>query len=261
VIAIDRLDHLFGSFRLRIDSLEVPRGGYTLILGPSGAGKSLLLKTLAGLFRPDQGRVRLAGEDVTDTPPELRQVGLVFQEPSLFPHLSVAANIAYGLKSQGLSKADREAKVASLVDDLNLAPLLSRPVPSLSGGETQKVALARALAVEPKVLLLDEPLSQVDPHARKDLRAELKRLHADLGLTCLHVTHDRAEARDLGDACAVMLGGRIIQCGTTAALSRSPVCAFVGRLLDCEGKPVNPPGCTEACLAGTGVCDADEGVG
>lgn len=263
MISIRDLHRRFGDFALDVPSFEVSSGSYAVVLGPSGAGKSLLLKVLAGLFWPDRGTVSIAERDVTNSPPERRRVGLVFQEPSLFPHLRVTENIIYGLKVRGVDRAERTRRLSDLVDRLQLQKLLNRPTATLSGGEAQKVALARALAVEPRVLLLDEPLSQVDQQARLELQGVLQRVHSELGLTVLHVTHNREEALALGQTTAVMLGGQVIQCGATADLLRDPACGFVARFMgsDAEGKKGRELGCTEPCLIGGGCCDRPAGGG
>jgi ABC-type sulfate/molybdate transport systems ATPase subunit len=255
VIAVHELRRRFGSFGLWIDSLEVPAGAYAVCLGPSGAGKSLLLKLLAGIHRPDSGRVEIDGRDVTGEPAERRRVGLVFQEASLFPHYSVAGNIGYGLGASRTPRAERGARIQQLVRDLRLERLLDQPVPALSGGEAQKVALARALATDPRVLLLDEPFNQVDQHARAGLQEMLKKVHADRSLTCLHVTHDRQEALELGDWIALMLGGRILQSGPRAEVLTRPVCAFAARFLGLPDMTAAiPDGCDQSCLIANGRC-------
>lgn len=254
MIRVKSLRRSFGAFSLRIDDFKVERGRYTVVLGPSGSGKSLFLKTLAGLFSPDEGSIEVDGRDVTDQPPERRRVGLVFQEPSLFPHYNVFKNIAYGLRGSAKHKTVRE-----LAEVLRIGDLLDRPVQRLSGGEAQKVVLARALAVKPAVLLMDEPLSQVDHNARLELQGELKRVHREMDLTTVHVTHNREEAFALAEDCAVMLGGRIIQHCGTEQMQKQPECEFVKRFLGLQGDIVKPPGCSEKCLVGSGVCDREDG--
>jgi ABC-type Fe3+/spermidine/putrescine transport system ATPase subunit len=212
----------FGGFALRAVTLSLPAGAYGVLLGPSGSGKSLFLHTVAGLHTPEAGSIALCGRDVSSLPVELRGVGLVFQQAALFPHYSVLGNIEYGLKARGVPAAERRGRVAELVGLLGLETIASRPVATLSGGEAQRVAIARALAVRPSLLLLDEPLSLVDANGRRELREVLRRLHAELGLTTLHVTHDREEAVALGDHCAVMLGGTIARAGPTADVFARP---------------------------------------
>jgi len=221
----------FGGFALRTVSLSLPAGAYGVLLGPSGSGKSLLLHTVAGLHAPEAGSIGLCGRDVTSLPMERRGVGLVFQQAALFPHYSVTGNIEYGLKARGVPSAERHGRVAELVELLGLEAITSRPVATLSGGEAQRVAIARALAVKPSLLLLDEPLSLVDANGRRELREVLRRVHGELGLTTLHVTHDREEAMALGDHCAVMFAGAIAQAGPTADVFGRPAGADVARFL------------------------------
>jgi ABC-type sugar transport system ATPase subunit len=254
MIKVENLRRSFGEFALCVDGFLVEPRHYTVVLGPSGSGKSLFLKTLAGLFHPDAGAIEVGGRDVTRLPPEERRVGLVFQEPSLFPHYNVFGNIAYGLKGP-----DKKKTVEELAEILRIKELLHRPVQKLSGGEAQKVALARALAVKPAVLLLDEPLSQVDHNSRLELQGELKRVHREMDLTTVHVTHNREEAFALAEDCAVMLGGRIIQHCGTEQMQKRPECEFVKRFLGLQGDIVKPPGCSEKCLVGAGLCDREDG--
>ncbi len=258
MIQLRRIHQRWGAFALEVD-LSVPQGEYLVILGPSGCGKSLLLGTIAGLYMPASGEVLLGGEDVTGRAPERREVGFVFQKSSLFPHLDMARNIAFGLKMRGTPRAERRRRVDELVQTLGISDLMERPVTALSGGEAQKVCLARALAVRPSVLLLDEPLSLVDHNARIELQEVLRSLHEELQLTVLHVTHNREEARSLGRRCAVMLGGRIIQEGPLEEVLDQPSCLFVARFLGLEsGEVPRNAACSEVCLTGTGTCDQEE---
>ena len=255
MITLEGVGQRFGAFALAAD-LKVPAGAYLTLLGPSGCGKSLLLGTLAGLYPAAEGRILLDGEDVTGKPPEERSLGFVFQKSSLFPHLGVGDNIAFGLKMHGVPRDERRRRVDEVTELLGISSLLDRPCPALSGGEAQRVALARALAPSPSVLLLDEPLSLVDHNARLELQAVLKQLHRELDLTVLHVTHDREEARALGNQAAVMLGGRVIQQGPMQQVLAAPGCRFVARFLGLEpGEVPADAACDEACLGGTGQCD------
>jgi len=252
----------FGSFLLDRLHLKVGDGEYWVLLGPAGCGKSLLLQTLTGLHEPDEGAILLGDRDVTAQPPERRDVGLVFQQAALFPHYSVAGNIEYGLKARGLPAAERRRRVDEVVAALRLSSILGRPVATLSGGEAQRVAIARALAVRPAVLLLDEPLSLVDHNTRLELQAEIKRLHSELALTTLHVTHSREEARAMGDHCAVMLAGAIVQRGPTEQVFAQPRCPFVARFLGAApaGAP-EKPACGRECLAAGDRCTSPAGAG
>jgi molybdopterin-binding protein len=216
-------------FHLREMALDVVPGEYFVILGPTGAGKTVLLETVAGLHRPDKGRILLDGEDVTDAPPEQRGVGFVYQDYALFPHLDVAGNIAFGLKLKNRSNIERHLIEISRL--LSIDHLLHRRPDTLSGGEQQRVALARALVVEPKLLLLDEPLGALDPGTREELQREMARLHRELGTTTIHVTHDFEEAVALGDRIAVVHEGHIVQVGPPEEIFRQPASEFVARFV------------------------------
>jgi ABC-type Fe3+/spermidine/putrescine transport system ATPase subunit len=221
-----------GRFRVGPIDLELRDGEYGVLLGPSGAGKSLVLEAVAGVRRTATGTIHLDGEDVTALTSEKRHVGLVFQDGLLFPHLSVAGNVAYGLRRAGVSgRAARAADVARLAGAVGAADLLSRKPATLSGGERQRVAVARALAARPRALLLDEPLSAVDAEARESLQDLLRRVSHDQGLSVLHVTHDRAEASALADTCAVLVGGRLLQVGPPREVLRTPADETVARFL------------------------------
>jgi ABC-type sugar transport system ATPase subunit len=220
-----------GRFELSVDELSVRAGEYLVLLGPSGAGKSVLLEVIAGLRPLDEGRVVVQAEDVTRWPPERRRVGLVSQRPSLFPHMSVRRNIEFGRRYQPVSAEEFARRVEAAVRMLQIGGLLDRAVSDLSGGEAQRVTLARALVTEPRVLLLDEPLGPLDQNMRADLAAGLRRVHDDLKMTTLHVTHDQAEARALADRVAVMEGGGICQIGDTDDVFERPACEFVARFV------------------------------
>ena len=258
MIEVQHLGCRFGDFALDDVSLRIGKGEYWVLLGPSGCGKSVLLQTIAGFFPPSAGRILVDGRDVTAQAPEQRNIGLVFQQAALFPHLSVRGNIEYGLRARRVPEAEARRTVDELIDRLGLAGVLPRPVATLSGGEAQRVAIARALAVRPVLLLLDEPLSALDHNARLDLQAELGRLHKELDLTTLHVTHSRDEAAALGDSLAVMLGGRVVQTGTLAELREKPRCPFVARFLGLDPSVgVSSPPCTAACLDEPGCCPCE----
>jgi ABC-type Fe3+/spermidine/putrescine transport system ATPase subunit len=216
VIAVDRL------------SLSMARGEMVALLGPSGSGKTTTLRLLAGFETPDSGRVLVDGEDVTRVEPVARRFGMVFQHYALFPHLDVGENVAFGLESLGVrgrDLAERGARVLGLVD---LAGYERRRIGQLSGGQQQRVALARALAPEPRVLLLDEPLSNLDPTLRERTRHEIRELIHRVGITTLLVTHEQEEAFELGDRVAVLRGGRLEQVGSPDELYTAPANAFVG---------------------------------
>jgi ABC-type Fe3+/spermidine/putrescine transport system ATPase subunit len=258
MIEVQHLGCRFGDFALDDVSLRIGKGEYWVLLGPSGCGKSVLLQTIAGFFPPATGRILVDARDVTALSPERRNIGLVFQQAALFPHLSVRGNIEYGLRARRVPEAEARRTVDELIDRLGLAAVLPRPVATLSGGEAQRVAIARALAVRPVLLLLDEPLSALDHNARLELQAELARLHKELDLTTLHVTHSRDEAAALGDFLAVMLGGRVVQAGTLAQLREKPRCPFVARFLglDISATILRPP-CAAACLDEPGCCPCE----
>lgn len=219
-------------FHLREIDLEVVSGEYFVVLGPTGAGKTVLLETIAGLFQPHRGHILIDGEEITDVPPERRGIGFVYQDYVLFPHLNVAENIAFGLKlRKGSESATIERRVEEISRMLSIDHLLHRRPKTLSGGEQQRAALARALVVEPRLLLLDEPLSALDPETREALQQELARVHHELSTTTLHVTHDFEEAVTLGDRIAVVHEGRIVQVGTPEDIFRRPADEFVARFV------------------------------
>jgi molybdate/tungstate transport system ATP-binding protein len=231
VIRLEDLHVRVGSFDLSGISLEVPQGGYALIIGPTGSGKTTLLEAIAGHARLQKGRVFMHGDDVTALPPERRGLGFVYQQYHLFPHLSVRDNIGYGIARGRSSNGQVRDRIHELSDLLAITPLLDRSVRGLSGGEQQRVALARALAPKPSILLLDEPFAAVDPSTRQILRRELRDLHHREGITTLQVTHDFDEALRLGDLVAVLSEGRIAQSGTPEEVFRYPNSAFVARFV------------------------------
>lgn len=215
-----------GGFTLGPVTLEVPAGGYALLIGPTGSGKTTLLEAVAGHQSPVTGRVWLHGEEVTALPPERRGVGFVYQDHLLFPHLSVAENIAYGLGAQPSAIGPRVQELAAA---LGIVSLLERGVERLSGGERQRVALARALAPRPSVLLLDEPFAALDPSTRNSLRRSLLALQRSERVTILQVSHDFDEALRLGDLVAVLADGKVLQQGTPEEVFRRPNSAFVAQ--------------------------------
>jgi molybdate/tungstate transport system ATP-binding protein len=233
VIRLENLHVRVGNFDLHDISLEVPKGGYALIIGPTGSGKTTLLEAVAGHAPLRAGRVFMHDEEVTELPPERRGLGFVYQQYHLFPHLSVRQNIGYGLRRAGDGREPSAStiRVSELAEMLGITPLLGRMVQGLSGGEQQRVALARALAPRPSILLLDEPFAAVDPASRLTLRRELRELHEREGITTLQVTHDFDEALRLGDLVAVLSEGRIAQSGRPEQVFRYPNSAFVARFI------------------------------
>ena len=208
-------------------SVEVPAGSLTVLLGPSGSGKSTLLRVIAGLEQPDEGVICLAGQDVTKIPPQARGVGFVFQHYAAFKHLTVWENVAFGLKIRRRPRAEIRQRVTELLELVQLARLGDRYPAQLSGGQRQRMGLARALAVDPKVLLLDEPFGALDARVRKELRSWLRRLHDETHTTTVIVTHDQEEAMDVADRVVLMNGGRIEQEATPRELYDRPANEFV----------------------------------
>jgi sulfate/thiosulfate transport system ATP-binding protein len=218
----------FGDFTALDDvSVEVEAGSLTALLGPSGSGKSTLLRVIAGLERPDAGQVRLEGQDVTGVPPQQRGVGFVFQHYAAFKHMTVAENVAFGLRIRRRPRAEVRQRVAELLELVQLQRLGDRYPAQLSGGQRQRMGLARALAVDPKVLLLDEPFGALDARVRKELRSWLRRLHDETHTTTVIVTHDQEEAMDVADRVVVMNGGRIEQIAPPRELYDQPANEFV----------------------------------
>jgi sulfate transport system ATP-binding protein len=227
-IAVENVSKRFGDFVALDDvSLSVPHGSLTALLGPSGSGKSTLLRVIAGLEKPDIGKVLISGEDATSQPPQKRGVGFVFQHYAAFKHMTVWQNIAFGLKIRKRQKAEIATRVAELLALVHLDGFADRYPTQLSGGQRQRMALARALAVEPSVLLLDEPFGALDARVRKDLRIWLRRLHDEVHVTTIFVTHDQEEAMDVADQVAVMNHARIEQVGSPTELYDAPATEFV----------------------------------
>jgi sulfate transport system ATP-binding protein len=227
-IAVRQVSKRFGSFvALEEVSLAIASNTLTALLGPSGSGKSTLLRVIAGLEAPDSGEVSILGDDVTAIPPQRRGVGFVFQHYAAFKHLTVHDNVAFGLKIRKRPKAEIRDRVGELLQLVQLEGFADRYPAQLSGGQRQRMALARALAVEPKVLLLDEPFGALDAQVRKDLRGWLRRLHEDVPVTTVLVTHDQEEAMEVADRVAVMNEGRIEQTGKPRDLYEHPANEFV----------------------------------
>ena len=224
--------HSFGTVRALLPiELEVRPGEFLTLLGPSGSGKTTLLNIAAGYITPGTGRVLVAGRDVTDLPPRRRNIGMVFQNYALFPHLSVFENVAYGLRARGVAAAELDRRTDAALELVRLGGYGRRAIRQLSGGQQQRVALARALVIEPDALLMDEPLGALDRQLRQHVQLEIRRLHRAHGRTTIYVTHDQEEALVMSDRIAIMRDGAIEQTGSAQDLYRRPVNAFVAGFL------------------------------
>jgi sulfate transport system ATP-binding protein len=235
----------FGGFTALDDvSIDVPAGSLTALLGPSGGGKSTLLRIIAGLESPERGEVRIEGRDMAGVAPQERGVGFVFQHYAAFKHMTVRENVAFGLRIRKRPKADVNRRVDELLALVQLSPFAQRYPSELSGGQRQRMALARALAVEPSLLLLDEPFGALDANVREELRAWLRRLHQEMPVTTLFVTHDQEEAMELADQIVVISEGRVEQAGTPSDLYDRPVndfvMNFIGPVTRLDGRLVRP---------------------
>jgi sulfate transport system ATP-binding protein len=244
-IRVSNVTKQFGDFyALKDVSVEIPSGSLTALLGPSGGGKSTLLRVIAGLEQPDSGTVEISGQDLTTTPPQNRNVGFVFQHYAAFKHLTVARNVAFGLEIRKRPKAEVNKRVRELLELVHLENFADRYPAQLSGGQRQRMALARALAVEPRVLLLDEPFGALDAQVRKELRTWLRRLHDEVHVTTVFVTHDQEEAMDVADRIFVMAGGQVEQEGSPDELYDEPandfVMSFLGPATRLRGRLVRP---------------------
>ena len=231
-LQLQELTKRYGNFTA-VDrvSLQIERGEFLTLLGPSGSGKTTILMAVAGFVAPNEGIIRLDGRDITALPPEQRNFGMVFQGYALFPHMTVAENIAFPLRVRGLSRADRDTKVRAALDLVQLSAFAERLPRQLSGGQQQRVALARALVFDPALLLLDEPLSALDKKLRAELQEELKSLHRRVGRTFINVTHDQEEALSLSDRIAILNHGQLVQHGPAAFLYENPRTRFVAAFL------------------------------
>jgi len=242
-----RLHGVAKSFRHTavIENLDfaIARGEFVSLLGPSGCGKTTMLRMIAGLLAADRGSITLDGRDITRIPPHQRDVGVVFQNYALFPHLSVHENIAFGLQARGAPRAEIDAAVPAALDLVRMRDYAQRPIHALSGGQQQRVAVARALAVKPKLLLLDEPLSALDRKLRETMQIELRRILRAQGITAIFVTHDQDEALVMSDRIAVMNAGRIEQIGSPGDIYERPATPFV---LEFVGLSSRLPGTVEA---------------
>ena len=231
-IQIDQISKYYGSFVALDDvSLDIRQGEFMSFLGPSGSGKTTTLNVIAGFTENDRGSIRLDGQPIDKLPPHKRNIGVVFQHYALFPHMTVAANVAYPLRQRGVPKAERQRRVAETLAKVALDPFASRYPAELSGGQQQRVALARAMVFNPGLLLMDEPLGALDKKLREVLQLEIKRIHRELGSTFVYVTHDQEEALVLSDRIAVFNKGRVQQVGTGIELYTKPQTLFVGQFI------------------------------
>jgi putative spermidine/putrescine transport system ATP-binding protein len=233
-----------------LDGVDVSlaEGELVSLLGPSGCGKTTALRCVAGFLQPDEGQIVIGGDDITRLAPNRRDIGMVFQAYSLFPNMSAAQNVEFGLKVRRTGRVDRSARVAELLEIVGLAHAAGRYPHELSGGMQQRVALARALAIEPRVLLLDEPLSALDALVRVQLREEIRRVQTQLGITTLYVTHDQEEALSVSDRVAVMRGGRIEQIGPPGEIYGAPATRFVAEFIGTMNR-------LESTVAGPGALE------
>jgi multiple sugar transport system ATP-binding protein len=235
-IRIEQVNKTFdGKFAVRDANLTIHDGEFLVLLGPSGCGKTTLLRTIAGLGMADSGRIAIDGRDITYVAPGERKISMVFQSYAIFPHMTVRDNVGFGLKMRKVDKAETQRRVNDAAELLHIEELLDRRPSDMSGGQRQRVAVARALAMEAEVLLMDEPLSNLDALLRLEMRAELKRLLADINATTVYVTHDQIEALSMGDRVAVMRDGEVQQVDAPTTVYESPANQFVGGFLG------NPP--------------------
>lgn len=234
MIKVFNLSKKLGKFLLGDINLNVNKGEHFIILGPTGAGKTCFLEIIAGIYEPDKGEIWLNGKEISKLPPEMRNIGLVFQDSALFPHLKVVDNIKYGLKMRKLGLKEIEEKVTNILELLHISKIKDAYPNFISGGEKKRVALARVLVLEPQILLLDEPLSAVHPNLREKLQEELKRIHKELNITTIHVTHDFNTAIFLADKIGIIDQGRIVQTGIPEEVFQQPNSEFVAQFVGCE---------------------------
>lgn len=265
-VSIQDVSIIFGAVKA-VDSvsLDVQQGEFFTLLGPSGCGKTTLLRTLAGFYQQTEGSVSINGTSVDGVPPHRRDAAMVFQNYAIFPHLNVRENIAYGLKAKKLPKSEIDKRIAEVIELVNLQGYEERMPKALSGGQQQRVVIARAVAVRPSVLLMDEPLANLDAKLRVRLREELKELQRSLGITTIYVTHDQEEALSLSDRIAVMSAGKVLQCASPREIyeqpSNLPVAKFIGEGTFIEAEFTGKPGVFRNSVTGQNITSTGHGSG
>ncbi|MFM8830947.1 MAG: ABC transporter ATP-binding protein [Spartobacteria bacterium] len=257
-ITIEKLVKKFGdAVALNGISLRIEPGELFFLLGPSGCGKTTLLRNIAGFYIPDEGRILFGDEDVTALPPHKRNTGMMFQSYALWPHMTVAKNVAFGLEERRIPQPEIRERVRAALESVQMGPYAERKIAQLSGGQQQRVALARALVIRPRCVLLDEPLSNLDARLRLEMRSEIRRVCKENGLTAIYVTHDQKEALSISDRMAVLEGGRIAQIGTPEQVYRRPrtrvVADFIGETNFLHGKIQSLDGAKALVETGEGL--------
>lgn len=263
-LTIENLTKRFGdAIALNRISLNIAAGEIFFLLGPSGCGKTTLLRSIAGFYLPEEGRILFGEDDVTRVPPHLRNTGMMFQSYALWPHMTVAKNVAFGLEERKVAAPEITQRVEQALASVRMAAFGERKINQLSGGQQQRVALARALVIRPRCLLLDEPLSNLDAKLRLEMRTEIRRICKEFGLTAIYVTHDQKEALSIADRMAILEGGHIRQAGKPAEVYRRPhtkfVADFMGDTNFLDGKIVSTSGATARVDSAIGAFDATVG--
>ena len=268
-LSIQNLHKSYGDTRIFSDiNCEIGQGEFVTLLGPSGCGKSTLLRCIAGLTEVDGGRINLSGEDLVPLPPQKRGIGMVFQSYALFPNMSVAQNVAFGLRMQKVAKAESEQRVREALEMVELGDFATRYPHQLSGGQCQRVALARSLVTRPRLLLLDEPLSALDARIRKHLREQIRAIQQELNLTTIFVTHDQEEALTMSDRIFLMNAGQIVQSGDAETLYTAPVDAFAAGFIgnynlleaDAASLLLGQPVASRVAIRPEAIAFADNGI-